>query len=142
LIDREILTSKQISRLKTLFEIFVEQVLFFFSKVGGHIVNGFSSKSGVGLSLVLGSGRERSLGRERGSWSERGLGSALEGFPWCGAVYYIVSLFPAIEALSFCNEPGTFFWGEPSDCDTRGCDLSPTSLDGLPVFPLLFLEVS
>jgi hypothetical protein len=49
LIDGEILTSRQISELKTLFEVSVELVLFFFGKIGSQIANGFSSESGIGF---------------------------------------------------------------------------------------------
>jgi hypothetical protein len=142
LIDGEILTSRQISKLKTLFEVSVELILFFFGEVGGHTANGFSGKSGVGFGQVLGSGRGRSFGSEGSPWCERGSGSVLERFPRCGAVYYIVSLFPAIEASSFCDESGTFFWGKLLECGTLGVDLSSASLDGLSVFPLLLLEIS
>jgi hypothetical protein len=142
LIDGEILTSRQISELKTLFKVSVELVLFFFSEIGGHVANGFSSESGIRFGQVLGSGRGRSEGSEGSSWCERESGSVLERFPGCGAVYYVVSLFPAVEALSFCDESGTFFWGKLPECGTLGVDLSSVSLEGLSVFSLLFLEIS
>jgi hypothetical protein len=142
LINGEILTSKQISKLKTLFEVSVELVLFFFGKVGGHIANGFSGESGIGFGQVLGFGRERSLGSKWSSWCKRGSGFVLERFPGYGAVHYVVSLLPAIKALSFCDEPGAFFWGKLPESGILAVDLGLPSLEGLSIFPLLLLEIS
>jgi hypothetical protein len=142
LIDGEILTSRQISGLKTLFEVSVELVLFFFGKIGSQIANGFSGESRVGFGLVLGSRRSRSLGSERSSGYEGGSGLILEGFPRYGTVRYEVSLFSAVEASSFCNEPGTFFWGELLVYDFLSVDFGSAGLKSLSVFPLLLLEIS
>jgi hypothetical protein len=142
LIDGEILTSRQISELKTLFEVSVELVLFFFGKVGGQIANGFSGESGIGFGQVLGSRRCRGLGNERSSGCERGSELILEGFPRHGTVCYEVSLFSAVEASSFCDESGTFFWGEFLVYDFLSVDFGPAGLKSLSVFPLLLLEIS
>jgi hypothetical protein len=142
LIDGEILTSRQISELKTLFKVSVELVLFFFGEVSGHVMNGFSGKSGIEFGQVLGSGRERILGRERSSGCERGSRLVLERFSRCGAVRYVVFLFSAVEASSFCDEPCTFFWGDLLVCDILSVDFGLASLESLSVLPLLLLEIS
>jgi hypothetical protein len=141
LIDGEILTSRQISELKTLFKVSVELVLFFFGEIGSHIANGFSGESGIGFGQVLGSRRSRSLGNERSSGCERGSGLILEGFPRYGTVRHEVPLFSAVEASSFCNEFGTFFWGELLVYDFLSVDFGSAGLKSLSFFLLLLLEI-